>query len=182
MWPLPLPQSSPVRCCHMPIWYQHIVGNTLLSPCLFILVPVYQCFLSLCVSSSTLPPHIPTAPAVHLLLKASWELPFSFAFLSIAVAQGKRNRVSFSSSWRISDTSPCTLLFLQLMKDVHIWAFLFRDSIVAMRDHRVRRGQISQWLSLTLVHHRSRLFTHRDGPVTIYCYKLRHSLITILQE
>lgn len=48
----PLPLSLPLRCCHMPVWYQHMVGNTLLSVCLFICVPVYLSSLSLCASSS----------------------------------------------------------------------------------------------------------------------------------
>lgn len=85
MWPLP--PSLPVPRCHMPIGYQHIVSYTLISLCLFICIPVYQGFLSLCESSLALSPNpspdIRTAPAVHLLLKASWELICLFLCLLV---------------------------------------------------------------------------------------------------
>ncbi len=50
------PLSLPLRCCHMPVWYEHMVGNTLLLLCLFICVPVNLSFLSLCVYPLCLSP------------------------------------------------------------------------------------------------------------------------------
>lgn len=121
----PLPLSLPLRCCHMPVWYQHMVGNTLLSMCLFICVPVYPSFLSLRASSSLSLSLNPLLPQSICCQKHPEYLSASlFAFLSSCSTKRKgAGQLTFHAPqctqahiqkgiWYLSPA------FLQLMKDV----------------------------------------------------------------
>ena len=100
-------------CCHMSVWYQHMVGNTLLSVCLFICVPVYLPFLSLCLLPFSQSP----APSVHLLSKeASWVfIRLSRCFLvSLQLKRGRE---------QVKRTFPCTIVHSNTYPRGHLIPF-----------------------------------------------------------
>lgn len=118
----PLALPLPLRCCHMPVWYQHMVGNTLLSVSLFICIPVYLSSISLCASSSLSipcslrPSVVKSMPSIYLPVS----LPSSLAAAQRGREQGSvllqhhctLKNTSRRGIWYLSPTS------LQLMKDV----------------------------------------------------------------
>lgn len=78
----PLPHSLPLCCCHMPVWYQHVDSNTLLSVCLFICVPVYMSFLLLCASSLSVPCSL--IPSVVKSIPSTYLSPSLLSYLAAA--------------------------------------------------------------------------------------------------
>lgn len=123
--------SLPLCCGHMPVWYQHMVGNTLLPMRLFICVPVYLsslslrreppppppltvlCSLSPSVVRSILSIYLPVSASFWCLCSSNREGTSQHAFLYTCVLT------------RASDT-----FLLTVIKDVTFrkWGILFQEA------------------------------------------------------
>lgn len=125
--------SLPLCCGHMPVWYQHMVGNTLLPMRLFICVPVYLSSLSL----RREPPPPPPPPltvlcslgpsVVRSILSIYLPVSASFLCLSSSNREGTSQHAFLYTCvlTRASDT-----FLLTVIKDVTFrkWGILFQEA------------------------------------------------------
>lgn len=181
--------SLPLCCGHMPVWYQHMVGNTLLPMRLFICVPVYLSSLSLRREPPPPPPPPLTVlcslgPSVVRSILSIYLLYLLLLFCVLA-AQTERERVSMLSSTLVYLPGHLIPFSSQLLKMSHLRSeeYCFRKLGVVLRDLPAPREDISPRVSPTF-HRRTRLLIHKDATVT-FCYwqhKLKAELIDGLRR